>query len=81
MHRTFAVKSTPETPQVPLRVVLSWGCGPIGKNVADECARRGAERVEVVGAVDRDPKLVGKTLAESAARVGGWGCSRGRCGV
>jgi hypothetical protein len=63
MHRTFAVTSSLEARTAPLRVVLV-GLGPIGKNVADECARRGPERVKVVGAVDRDPKLVGKTLGD-----------------
>jgi len=63
MHRTFAVKSEPESQRGPLRVVLV-GLGPIGKNVADECAQRGVERVQVVGAVDRDPAMVGKTLAD-----------------
>jgi hypothetical protein len=63
MHRTFAVKSTVKDKQGPLRVVLV-GLGPIGKNVADECARRGTDRIVVVGAIDRDPKLVGRTLEE-----------------
>jgi len=63
MLRTFAVTTYPDAPETRLRVVLV-GLGPIGKNVADECARRGTDRVVVVGAVDRDPALVGKTLAE-----------------
>ena len=63
MHRQFAVRSTVDRPEAPLRVVLV-GLGPIGKNVADECARRGPGRVVVVGAVDRDPSLVGRTLGD-----------------
>lgn len=63
MHRTLAVKTYEDTSFRPLRVVLV-GLGPIGKNVADECARRGTDRVQVVGAVDKAPALVGKTLAE-----------------
>ena len=69
MRRTFAVQSKLQTPTRPLRVVLV-GLGPIGKNVADECARRGLERIEIVGAVDVNPALVGKTLGEL------WGLGR-----
>ena len=63
MRRTLSVRSVLEGPSEPLRVVLV-GLGPIGRNVADECARRGPDRVRVVGAIDRDPRLVGRTLAE-----------------
>ena len=63
MDRQFAVRSVIDRPEAPLRVVLV-GLGPIGRNVADECARRGPGRVVVVGAVDRDPSLVGKTLGD-----------------
>lgn len=69
MRRVLEVISTAERPGEPLRAVLA-GLGPIGKNVADECARRGDERVKIVGAIDRDPKLVGKTLGEI------WGSDR-----
>ena len=63
MLRTLRVQARPLGDLRPLRVVLV-GLGPIGKNVAEECRRRGPERVLVVGAVDRDPNLVGKTLGE-----------------
>src|SRR5690349_13550178 len=63
MRRAIAVTSHAEAPARPLRVVLV-GLGPIGKNVADECARRGSEHVQVVGAVDVDPAKVGKTLGD-----------------
>ncbi|HWE37349.1 MAG TPA: hypothetical protein VG406_12345 [Isosphaeraceae bacterium] len=63
MKRTIAVQSLPEMPTAPLRVVLV-GLGPIGKNVADECARRGPGRVAVVGAIDTNPALVGKSLGD-----------------
>lgn len=61
MLRTIHVQSLPEMPTAPLRVVLV-GLGPIGKNVADECARRGPGRIAVVGAIDTNPALVGKSL-------------------
>ena len=69
MRRAIAVRSQAELPGRPLRVVLV-GLGPIGKNVADECARRGRKYVQVVGAVDIDPPKVGRTLGEL------WGSDR-----
>ncbi len=43
-----------------MRVVI-YGFGQIGKLLAENCVKRG---FEVVGAVDINPKLVGKTLRE-----------------
>ena len=63
MLRTLRVTARPLGTGEPLRVVLV-GLGPIGRNVAEECLRRGAQRVVIAGAIDRDPKLIGKTLGE-----------------
>ena len=63
MVRTIPVSATALGTGGALRVVLV-GLGPIGKNVADECARGGPGRVVVAGAVDRDPGMVGRTLGE-----------------
>ena len=41
--------------------VVSFGLGPIGKSIAKLALTRGSQ-IEIVGAVDSDPKLVGKDL-------------------
>lgn len=45
--------------------IISFGLGPIGASIARVALSRGS-RLEVVGAVDSDARLVGKDLAEVA---------------